>query len=89
MNQNPEPEKVTSILEIFDIATNKSILIKEFPYLIEAPDWTSDRKWLIYNSEGLIYKLSTSGGEPQLIDTGFANQCNNDHLVSSDGKWLL
>ncbi|MFG5859113.1 hypothetical protein LDB17_13025 [Dysgonomonas sp. Shenzhen-Wh21] len=53
MNYNPEPEKVTSILEIFDIIRNKSILIKEFPYLIEAPDWTSDVKWLIYNSEGL------------------------------------
>lgn len=88
MNYNPEPEKVTSILEIFDITRNKSILIKEFPYLIEAPDWTSDGKWLIYNSEGLIYKLSASGGEPQLIDTGFANQCNNDHLLSPDGKWL-
>lgn len=88
MNNNPEPEKVTSILEIFDITTNKSTLVKEFPYLIEAPDWTADGKWLIYNSEGLIYKLSVDGGEPQQIDTGFATKCNNDHLISPDGKWL-
>lgn len=88
MNQSTEPEKVTSFLEIFDITTNKRTIIKTFPYLIEAPDWTSDGKHLVYNSEGLIYKLPISGGESQLIDTGFANKCNNDHLISPNGKLL-
>ena len=88
MNQSTEPEKVTSFLEIFDLATEKRTVIKEFPYLIEAPDWTSDGKWLVYNSEGLIYKLPAVGGESHLIDTGYANRCNNDHLVSPDGKLL-
>lgn len=88
MNQSTEPEKVTSFLEIFDLKTNKRTILKEFSYLIEAPDWTFDGKWLVYNSEGLIYKLPAVGGEPQLIDTGFANRCNNDHLISPDGKLL-
>lgn len=88
MNQSIESERVTSFLEIFDITTNKRSIVKTFPYLIEAPDWTSDGKWLVYNTDGLIYKLPISGGEPQLIDTGFANKCNNDHLVSPDGKLL-
>lgn len=88
MNQSAEPEKVTSFLEIFDLKTNKRTILKEFPYLIEAPDWTPDGKWLVFNSEGLIYKMPASGGEPQLIDTGFANRCNNDHLISPDGKLL-
>lgn len=87
--QQQLPEKVTSILEVFDIETNRRTIIKELPYLIEAPDWTADGKWLVYNSEGLIYRLSASWAEePELIDTGFANKCNNDHLISPDGKWL-
>lgn len=88
MNQQ-EPEQVTSILEIYDITTGIRKTVKEFPYLIEAPDWTSDGKWLVYNSEGLIYKLPiNSSEEPLLINTDFATMCNNDHIVSPDGKLL-
>lgn len=84
-----EPEKVTSILEIFDIVTRERKVIREFPFLIEAPDWAPDGKHLVYNSEGLIYKLAiASPNKEELIDTGFATKCNNDHLVSPDGKWL-
>ena len=87
--QQTEPSKVTSILEIYDITTGRRTIVKEFPYLIEAPDWTHDGKHLIYNSEGLIYKLPADFfGEPELIDTGFATRCNNDHLVSPDGRLM-
>lgn len=87
--QQTEPSKVTSILEIYDITTGERTIVKEFPYLIEAPDWTPDGKYLIYNSEGLIYKLpADSSREPELIDTGFATKCNNDHLISPDGKLM-
>ncbi len=83
------PEKVTSILEIFDTTTKQRHVIREFPYLIEAPDWTSDGEYLIYNSEGLIYKIALSSPHSEeLIDTGFASMCNNDHLISPDMKWL-
>lgn len=88
-SQQTEPSKVTSILEIYDITTGRRTIVKEFPYLIEAPDWTPDGKHLIYNSEGLIYKLPADFfGEPELIDTGFATRCNNDHLVSPDGRLM-
>lgn len=82
-------EKVTSYLEVFDIKTQRRQILREFPYMIEAPNWTPDGKWIVYNSEGLIYKLNPlSLDEPELIDTGFAVRCNNDHLVSPDGKLL-
>lgn len=85
----PQTENVTSYLEIFDKTTNQRRIIREFPYLIEAPDWTPDGKWLFYNSDGRIYKLPLSSPERSvLIDTGFATKCNNDHLVSPDGKSL-
>lgn len=90
MNSTPfVPEKVTSILETFNIRTGERRAIRAFPFLIEAPEWTPDGKWIIYNSNGLIYKLEAGkNNEPQIIDTGFASQCNNDHLVSPDGKLL-
>ena len=80
---------VTSILEIYDIRDDKRTIVKEFPYSIEAPNWTPDGKWLIYNSRGKLYKLSPdSPGEPEEIPTGYATRCNNDHVISADGKQI-
>jgi len=84
-----QQNKVTSILEILNIATGERTTIKEFPYLIEAPNWTYDGQWLIYNSAGKLWKLSpVSPAEPQEIYTGFATGCNNDHVLSFDGKQI-
>lgn len=81
--------EVTSILEILDITTGRRTVVKEFPYLIEAPNWTPDNQWLIYNSGGRLYKLSPdSPAEPQAINSDFANRCNNDHVLSADGKQI-
>ena len=82
--------KLSSLLEILDVKTGERTVVKEFPYLIEAPNWTPDGKWLVYNSGGKIYKIAPENpGEPELIDTDFATRCNNDHLISADGKWLV
>ena len=86
----PRQPRVTSVLEILDITTGNRSVVREFPYLIEAPNWTPDGKWLVYNSEGKIYKISpVDKGEPQQINTGFATRCNNDHVISFDGKYLV
>ena len=82
-------QKVTSILEICDITTGERTTVKEFPYLIEAPNWTSDGHWLIYNSGGKLYKLSPDQpGEPEQIETAYAVRCNNDHVLSADGQQI-
>ncbi|MDR1203477.1 MAG: transporter [Tannerellaceae bacterium] len=79
---------VTSILEISDLSGNRTV-VKEFPFLIEAPNWTPDGKWLVYNSRGKLYKLSPDApGEPIEINTYFATNCNNDHVISFDGKMI-
>lgn len=89
-NAQTKQAKVTSILEVMDVTTGERKVIKEFPYLVEAPNWTKDGKWLVFNSGGLIYKMAADGSEsmPRLIDTGFAMRCNNDHVLSADGKGL-
>ena len=79
----------SSILEVIDVVTNNRKVVKEFPYIIEAPNWTPDGKWLVYNSQGKLYKISPDKpDEPQEINTGFATACNNDHVLSFDGKQI-
>lgn len=80
--------KVISRLEIFDLNTNKRVVVKQFNEKIEAPNWTPDGQFLVYNCNGLIYKIPITGKEPKLINTGSIKDCNNDHVLSSDGKFL-
>ena len=64
-------------------------VVYETKRLIEAPNWTPDGRWLVHNSEGLLYQISPDGSEgPSLIDTGRMNDLNNDHVVSPDSAWL-
>ena len=78
-----QKNEITSVLEILDVTNGNRTVVKEFPYRIEAPNWTPDGQWLLYNSEGKLYRLSpTSPAEPELINTGFAQNCNNDHVLS-------
>ncbi|MCG8585961.1 MAG: hypothetical protein MI757_14735, partial [Pirellulales bacterium] len=61
----------------------------QVPHKIEAPNWTKDGKWLIFNSKGRLWKLALEGdGPPRQIDTGRITSCNNDHLLSPDGRWI-
>lgn len=84
-----QSSQVISYLEIYDLETETHQVIKEFPYLIEAPNWTPDGKWLVVNKEGHLYKISPDGsGDLVEINTGTINQCNNDHVISADGKWI-
>jgi Tol biopolymer transport system component len=43
---------------------------------------------LIFNAQGKIQRIATTGGAPTALDTEFAVRCNNDHGISPDGKWL-
>jgi TolB protein len=56
---------------------------------IEAPNWTREGKSFLFNSGGHIERLPVAGGKPEMIDTGFAVRCNNDHGISPDGTQLV
>lgn len=75
-------------LEIMDTITGKRRVLKKFNRVIEAPNWTKDGNFLIYNSQGLIYKYNIRTGQESQMDTGFASLCNNDHVLSPDDKYL-
>lgn len=55
----------------------------------EAPNWSRDGKTLLFNQGGRMVQMPVRGDEPQLIDTGFATRCNNDHGLSPDGTQLV
>ena len=74
-----------SILEIYDVETGIREIVHFFDSLIEAPNWTPDGKALVYNSNGRIYRIELDTKKITEIDTGFVNDCNNDHVLSADG----
>lgn len=79
-----------SYLEILDIQhPDRRQIVKAFDQHIEAPNWTPDGSWLIFNSGGNLFKISPKGGTHTKINTGFAMNCNNDHGISPDGKTIV
>jgi Tol biopolymer transport system component len=77
-----------SSLETQTMSSTDRRVVHVAPARIEAPNWLHDGKTLIFNSGGRIFSMSAQGGQPRLIDTGFATRCNNDHGVSPDGTLL-
>ncbi len=81
---NIEQRKVISILETVEVATGKREVLKEFDYLIEAPNWLKNGRELLYNAEGHIYSYELATGNSRRLNTEYCNQCNNDHVLSPD-----
>ena len=77
-----------SILETVDVQSGVRTVLKEFDYVIEAPNWTRDGKFLVYNSQGRIYTFSLASGEIREVESGFAIDCNNDHILSPDNSQI-
>ena len=85
--QHPQPSH--SYLEIYDLASRTHRVVKEFPFVIEAPNWSPDGRWLLINKDGKLYRIASDGSTDLLpIDTGDITQCNNDHVITADGKWI-
>lgn len=84
-----ENNMLESTLETINIDSKDRKVIYCTDDHIEAPNWTKDDKNLVFNSNGLLYKLPLSGGIPEKINTGFAINCNNDHGLSPDNKMIV
>ncbi len=84
----PQP-LIESTLETVSIASKDRRAIYTKRAHFEAPNWSPDGKYFVFNEGGRLYRLWVTGGDPQLIDTGFATRCNNDHGISPDGRQLV
>jgi Tol biopolymer transport system component len=56
--------------------------------IIEAPNWSPDGQWLVFNAGGSLFRISPTGGTPEQIDTGSLADLNNDHVLSPDGQTI-
>ena len=75
-------------LETMTVADGKRKVIFEKPGRFEAPNWMPDGKMLLFNMDGLLYKIPVGGGKIEKLNTGFADNINNDHGISFNGKLL-
>ena len=79
---------VSSTLEIVSASTTGRRVVYYTKDHIEAPNWSRDGLYLLFNRRGRICKIPVEGGRPVELDTGFAVNCNNDHGISPDGTQL-
>ena len=84
----PYRDYIGSNLEVLDVESGHRRILYRSSESIQAPNWTPDGRALIYNSNGLLYRFDLETAAPVLIDTDFATQNNNDHVLSFDGRLL-
>lgn len=77
-----------SVLCVLDTETGELTELRRFEETIEAPNWSPDGRYLCYNSQGLIWRYDLERDTVERVDTGFCVHCNNDHVLSPDGREL-
>lgn len=75
-----------STLETVTVASTDRRVSYVAPGRFEAPNWSRDGSFLLFNRDGKIYRFTVGGTEPTLIPTDPRNDCNNDHGISPDGR---
>jgi Tol biopolymer transport system component len=79
-----------SSIEIYNLKSKATRVVYKTDDLVEAPNWGRDGRALVFNGNGLLFRLSLDGtSSPKQIDTGFAVTCNNDHGLSPDGSQIV
>lgn len=84
----PYQDYLGSHIELMDVVSGRRQIVFSAPNSLQAPNWLPDDKGLIYNSDGLIYRLDFATKKPVVLNTDFVKQNNNDHVISFDGKML-
>lgn len=75
-------------LETMNVFTGMRKIIFEKSGRFEAPNWMPDGKQLLFNMDGLLFRIPATGGDLALLNTGSLKNNNNDHGISFDGKLL-
>jgi dipeptidyl aminopeptidase/acylaminoacyl peptidase len=77
-----------STLETIDVESTDRRVAYLASGRFEAPNWAHDGSYFLFNRNGHLEKLPVSGGNPEVVSTGLADHCNNDHGISPDGTQL-
>lgn len=82
-------QQVVSKLEVYDFETQTRSIVYQAKAHFEAPNWSPDGSYLLFNQQGTLYKFHFDQEEVEKVNTDFANNCNNDHGISPDGKTIV
>lgn len=77
-----------SSLEIYSLESGRSTVVMQTERLIEAPNWHPEG-WLLVNGDGALFRVPLDAPELQMLDSGDARRCNNDHGISPDGQTII
>ena len=92
LRQPAESSGQPTLYSVLEVVNADSTAIRHAYYLaegrFEAPNWTRDGSAFLFNRDGHIERLALGSDKPTVIDTGFANRCNNDHGISPDATQL-
>jgi Tol biopolymer transport system component len=93
-NFTPYRDYLGSVLEILDLPAGQLKKIHASAQPFEAPNWTRDGKYLIYNlsgrspNHGRLVRFDLATEETSFLAAGSATNNNNDHVLSFDGTML-
>jgi Tol biopolymer transport system component len=84
-----QPQQISELVVASRDGNNLRV-IYDSGELLEAPNWSPDGQWLIYNADGRLFKISPDGTDgPHRINTAPIENLNNDHIIAPDGKTLF
>lgn len=81
--------QIQSTLEVYHLESGEREVVLQDSMHFEAPNWSRDGKFLVFNSEGHLYRFDLTLKTYEKINTGFAILNNNDHGISPDGSMLV
>jgi len=74
-------------LTIIDLNGTKQVILVA-DEVIEAPNWSADGQWLVFNAGGRLFRIGVTGSDRSEIDTGALADLNNDHVLAPDGRTI-
>lgn len=81
-------ERLISVLSTFDLQSNYAQVMLRVNRRIEAPNWSTDGKFLVVNGGGDLFRVAMDHPLLERIDVQGVFNINNDHGISPDGKLL-
>jgi dipeptidyl aminopeptidase/acylaminoacyl peptidase len=75
-----------STLETITVASTDRRVAYVAAEHFEAPNWSRDGSFFLFNQRGQIYRLALNSMQPVVLPTNPQNRCNNDHGISPDGQ---
>ncbi len=84
----PYRDYLGSHIEILNVHSGHRRIVHSENRSLQAPNWTPDGKFLIYNADGRMVRFDLASGKPEPLNTGPCIRNNNDHVLSWGGAQL-